>query len=550
MTDLLATATREHVCGVLTRHALPRQSDTVIPISRAGHAPRPSWHAVALVTVVAWLASIWGIANQFVQDDAVLIRDNLRVHSLGQLGTILSSPYWLPPYPPDLYRPLLTTLHAVLYAVGDGSPLPFRLFSYGLYATSGWMLFRLASRLLPAPWPLIAAVVFAAHPVHVEAVALAVGHGELVVGIAAMAMSRSYLLARRRAGALRHRDVVFLTGAFVLAAGFKEHGLVVPALLLAAEGLLVSAPSLGARYRATRVLWVSLSVAAGALLLVRLHVLAGDPVRTFTAEVLTGLGVGGRALTMLAVVPEWFRLFTWPAHLRADYSPADFTPSSAFHVEEALGLGVILGATFMAWTARRRAPLVTFGLLWSGIMLLPVSNIVVPTGILLAERTLFVPSIGVVLAAAGAARWAAAGARASRLRAPAAALISCLVVAGVARSAERHGVWRQEQYFWYRAARDSPRSWRAQYAYGEVLFGLGLRAEAEAAFATAMAAAPEPWRLRTVLARWLRDLGDDAAAVRELRVSLAMRPTQPQARAELVAALIALGRYQEAAREA
>jgi tetratricopeptide (TPR) repeat protein len=88
--------------------------------------------------------------------------------------------------------------------------------------------------------------------------------------------------------------------------------------------------------------------------------------------------------------------------------------------------------------------------------------------------------------------------------------------------------------------------------YGQLLFRVGLRDEAEAAFAKAIGASPEPWRLRHRLAKHLRDAGDDSAAVGHLELSLRERREDP-AVAEMVAALIAIGRYDEAiilAREA
>ena len=66
-------------------------------------------------------------------------------------------------------------------------------------------------------------------------------------------------------------------------------------------------------------------------------VLGGDTKGSFTAEALGGLGVGGRALTMLTVVPEWFRLFLWPAHLRADYSPQEIVAATQWGMDQTFG---------------------------------------------------------------------------------------------------------------------------------------------------------------------------------------------------------------------
>jgi hypothetical protein len=131
---------------------------------------------------------------------------------------------------------------------------------------------------------------------------------------------------------------------------------------------------------------------------VRTRVLGGNLAGTFVAEHLVGLSMGERAIAMLAVVPQWFRLLFWPAHLRADYGPAEFVAQTAWSWDHTLGLMLLTGSLVLAIASWRRAPLATFGICWSTIALFPVSNVLMPTGILLAERTLFLPSVGAMLA--------------------------------------------------------------------------------------------------------------------------------------------------------
>src|SRR5262249_58222502 len=100
-----------------------------------------------------------------------------------------------------------------------------------------------------------------------------------------------------------------------------ENGFVLPGLLLAAELVLVDDAPLSER---ARVLWrgyAALGAVAVTLAAIRSLVLAGRVFGAFPAEALVGAGLGGRMLTMLQVVPKWFRLLLWPAHLQIDYSP-------------------------------------------------------------------------------------------------------------------------------------------------------------------------------------------------------------------------------------
>jgi hypothetical protein len=526
-----------------SKNAAARIKSARIDSTRAAWSRRG---ADLIVCAVALAASGVTLLNGFAQDDVLLIKDNSWLHGLGHWRNILSSPYWPPPFPPDLFRPVASLLLALQYALGNGAPIVFHIVSCALYLATGVAVLRLAAQLLPSRAALATALVFAAHPVHVEAIAAAVNQGELIVALLGTIMF-SYYLDRRRAGLPSAGDWSLLAALYALAGLTKEHGLVIPCLFVASELLLLSDGSLLQRARR---LWPGylLLLLVGLLLLVaRLSVL-GSLTGSFTAEALAGSNVIGRALTMLQVVPQWFRLLSWPAHLRADYSPGEFTAATGFGYAQLFGVVLLVEAGVIAWAARRAAPVVSFGLAWCAIALFPVSNVFVPTGILMAERTLFLPSIGFVLAFGGGMDWMlrrAPGIAATHRRLLTRACASVLLL-GVARSATRETVWRNDAQLWYATVHDAPKSWRAQHAYGDMLYRLGFPSEGRAAYERAIQWTPEPWRLRTDLARHLRELGHDSAAVIELRRSLALRANQDEAPIELVAALIGAGMYGDA----
>ena len=510
---------------------------------------RPSSLIAALAVVaVAVAASVLCLANQFTLDDAGLILGTERLHGLARWKEILTSPYWPPPYAQDLYRPLTSLSLALQYQLGGGDPVLFRVVSVLLYAGASLAVLQLAWRLLPPAVALGTALLFAAHPVHVETTVLAVAQGELVNALLGAVMVARYLDRRRSAaGTLSPGDWLLLGGLYLIACLTKEQGLLLPALLLAAELCLVAAPSWSARIRRTWPGYAGFAVLGGIVLFIRGRVLSGKPFLAAPAEALVGVPIEGRALTMLQVLPEWFRLLVWPAHLRSDYSPAEFVASSGWGPSEIAGLLLLLGAIAIGWLARRRAPVVSFGLAWCAITLFPVSNLIVPTGILLAERTLFSPSIGFLLAAGGGIHWLLELPRPQpRLLRPALLVAGLLLVTlGTVRSASRQKVFRNQATLNVASARDAPKSARVQQALGETLFDQGNRAEAVAAYRRAIAYGREPWALRIALARRYRMVGDEEAAMEELRQSLAERPTR-DALAELAAAFLAVGMYREA----
>lgn len=509
------------------------------------------WPAALAISGAAVAGCLTGIANNYAQDDLRLILTNTRVHGLGQWDTLLTSPFWPPPFSQDLYRPLTSLLLAVEYAMGDGAPFVYRAVSYLLLAAVALAFFAFARRLVPRNVALGASLLFAAHPVHVEATALAVGQSELLVGLIALVMATRYLDGRR-AGALSRR-AWFLQGAlFAAACLVKEQGYVLPALMLSIELVLVR----GSLRDRVRTLWRGYAAFAAILVLAlwaRRTVLGGDVAGTFTAEALAGLGVGGRALTMLRVVPEWLRLLVWPAHLQGDYSPQEIVASTHFGALEAAGAAILVVAVAVTIVSWRRAPVVAIGLAWCAVTLSPVSNVLVPTGIVLAERTLFLPSAGAVIAVAGAAlvAWPRADALSRHYGRTLAVLCGALVGLGVLRSARRQFDWADEPTYAIKSLRDAPKSFRVHRAFGDLLFAFDRPGEALAAYEQAIALSPPAlaWRVRNDLATQLRSTGDRAREVDELRKSLASEPTQRDTRGYLVSALLATGQYADAARE-
>jgi protein O-mannosyl-transferase len=520
------------------------------------------WVWPLVVAGVALAASLVGIRNQFVQDDVILIAQNVRIHELANWREILTSPFWPPPYSEDLYRPLAAVLLALEWALGRGGPLLFRVVSALLYAGASVGVLGLGRRLLPVPLAVGVALLFAAHPVHVEAVALGVGQNELLVGLLATLAVGRYLARRHKGiGGLEAHDWLLLGALYLAASLLKEAGLVLPGLLLAAELTLLQGDP---RERVRRLApGYGLLAAVGSLvLLARAAVFPGHLSGTFTADALTGLSLLDRALTMLRVVPEWARLLLWPAHLQADYSPQELVASSGFGPVEAVGLLLAIGVIVAIWVTRSRAPVCSFGLAWVAVALLPVSNVLIPTGILLAERTLFLPSIGFLLglgglvAAAARTRLETTGAAERTGRGPLLAgywsLVGLLTLAGVLRSAARLGVWRDETTLRIRSVADAPRSWRTQLSYGTALLELGQRVPGLEAYRRALTLAPArlAWRVRNDLAQRYFATEENQRAVEELRASLELAPDIEETRHYLVLGYLTLGEYGRARAEA
>lgn len=436
--------------------------------------------------VLAAIASAPSLTNGFTYDDLPIIRDNPRVHEIAAPWTYAVQSYWPPAHGGFLYRPLTVWLFAAEWAIGGGSPLPFHVANVALNIATVLAVYLLARRILSPGWACVCGAIFAVHPVHVEAVGNVVGQAELVMGLAATLSVALYVRARQT-GALGSGTRLVITLLAVVAALAKEQGFVVPALLGLAE--LTIAGRQRRDWRELAALSALLAAGLSLLLAARtvvLHGLGGGA----PAAAIRGLDAGDRALTMLAMVPSLFRLMVWPARLRADYSPPEFAATAQLGQAHLVGL-VLLATTavgaWLIWRAGERGAV--FGLGWSALALLPVSNLLFPTGVVIAERTLYLPSVGVAIALASGARLLAHRlAPHPRFQVGLAALGALLLLAGAVHSAARQRTWRDGSTLFPQMIRDSPRGYRAHLAYARFLTEQGnpAGAETELRIATAL----------------------------------------------------------------
>lgn len=504
------------------------------------------WHARAVVIVLALLVVASGLGNGFAYDDVALVVDDPRLHALGTLPDRLTDTWW----PTGLFRPVSLAVLGIQWIVGDGAPLVFRIASMALYAVITVLVLRLSRVSGAAPFPaLAAAALFAVHPVHSEVTANIVGQAELLSALFAILAVIWYVRARH-SPRFRRRDLLAVVGLFLLSTHAKEGGYVVPGLLVAAEVLLVRDPRpFRDRWGALRKPFLLLSAAFLTALWLRQSVLGGLGGET-PHTALRDLSIWERGVAMLAVVPEWARLLFWPARLQAEYGPPGLDAVPAIGLAHLVGLVVVAGVALAIMGTWRRQPLIAFGLLWSVIALAPVANVVFPTGILLAERTLFLPSVGVVVALAGALMAAAPVLeRRPALRVVGLGVLGVLILAGGVHSARRQPLWRDTLTILERTALDATQSYRAHSAYGRELYNVGRLAEAEVAYRSAIALWDRDPRPFEELGQLLRAQGECVAAIPVLKRGVLADSTSDTARSRLVECLIVEERWDEAERE-
>jgi hypothetical protein len=509
---------------------------------------RRRWLFGLLVALVALGSSANTIVNRFTQDDVPLLEEDPRPKNPALWDQYLNEAYWPEPLQRDLYRPLTSLLIGVEWQMASGATFPFRTMQLTFYLASCIAFFALALRLL-VPWAaLAAALLFAVHPVHVEAVAVAVNQAEVIIGLVA-AMAVAWYMGRRRSGPLTVREQAGLAAVTVILAHVKESGVMLPVLLFAGLVILDRRPWRAWKDEAVSlIVWQTLAVVL--VLANRSRIYFDTATGSFIAEAFEYQPLSGRVMTMLRIVPEWLRLLLWPATLSADYSPTLIVPAEQWGAEQTLGLAILILLAVLAWRLRKTTPVATFGIAWCAIGLFPVSNALLPTGIPLAERTLFLPSVGIMLTVG--AVLAVLGPRLARRRAYAwatGAVVGLIVVLGASRSHSRHKVWRNNNIMWAQTVIDNPSGYRPRLALGSILNLMGRRDRAIALYQQSLELWDKTWGANFWLGTWFRTGGNCPAAVPHYRRVLAIKEVEA-ARTSLVACLAWMGEYTEAKREA
>ncbi len=468
-----------------------------------------------LVAVAATFAN--GVGNEFVYDDQLVIVDDPAVRmplSAGFAGLH--------------YRPLRTLSYRLDYALGGMDPRVFHLSNLAYHATTVLLVWMLLGALQASPGAALAgALVFAVHPVQVDAVTYAAGRRDVLCGLFYALGVLAYVRWRRGAGA----GALVLAGvASVLAILAKEMAVTLPLVCLLIDRFAArrgeGVPTRRSVARGSSRLWVV--VALGVVGALALALTYGGHVMHIASK---RPWHGGSALANFATVARvwvtYLQLVLWPGTLSADYSFDAFPVSTTPLDPRAIGSAMVLAAlAAVGWRCWRHGNRVGLGLAWAAAALLPVSH-VVPFRELLAEHYLYVPMMGGAIVVTGLVDGA-------KIRWPArrrllAATIVVVVCALAGRTVVRNRDWRDRITLWTATVTVFPRCARAQYNLGQALFEKSRLADAERAWLAAAALEPEDRATMRGLAMLDYRLGRHELALAKIDRVIAANPADGEA---------------------
>ncbi len=404
------------------------------------------------------------LANGFAYDDTPIIVHNPAIRSLADLPRLWLSGYWDHRQAGlSNYRPLFALTLAADYALWGLRPAGYHLTNLILHACNvGWLFYLLrAYRVAPATSAL-AALIFAVHPVHAEAVANIVGRAELLGMFFGALMWRSWIQARRSPGAGGGWRAL-AAGAYLAAILSKENMVALPAGLWLAE-------TLRARRRIGRDGWLAwrrvtqpcLWLLLPLPLYAWLRAASGQgfrPAGALSGNPLYDQTLWERAVAMSGVSLEWYRLVFLGFPLKPWYDARNLVLTPTWGWRNLAGALLMIGLLAGAAAAARRRPLLTFAVGFWLISLALVSNVAVPLWTPIGERWLYVPSVSYAIALGWALVKLGAAPRSSaaRWRPAASVALGVALLASYAYGAARRNLdWRNDRALFSRFMETDP----------------------------------------------------------------------------------------------
>ncbi len=372
--------------------------------------PCSFWRDRALIclAVVLSYASVW--PNKFLFDDIVLIKENSFLKTSRGLVQIFTHRIGAGAGLPILfYRPVPMAVHWCIYHLSTilhiQMTVGFHALNIALQALNGCLLLAFGLRAgFNRYAALAAALLWAVHPLHTEAVAYMAATPELLWSTFCL-LGLITLLPKKPPvdgivdpkEAFTPRRITLSLVLFTLALLSKESAIVFPALAAATLFFISNERARLPTYFKTWPLWY-LSFAYTMFIL---FIILGNittttgPLNPAYAHIYKS-SIAVRIWTALATLPTYAHLIVWPEELYFRREAPVFT--TLWHWQPLLGLAMVLAAAAqILWGRGKRGLALTFGLLWFAAAQSPNTGIVAPIDALISEHWMYLPTMGLFL---------------------------------------------------------------------------------------------------------------------------------------------------------
>jgi protein O-mannosyl-transferase len=495
------------------------------------------WRPHGRYLLVLWAFVLLAYSNSFhaaLQFDNVpiLLQDpRIRDASAQNINSILTRGYWYNNPDSGLYRPLVTLSYLMNYAVLDDGPNPvgYHIINLVLHGVNVTLVYGLGLLIFSEPsLGLALGAIWGLHPLLTESVTNIVGRADELAAFGVLAGLLCYTRWTQANGRRKLWWLAAMVAVQAIGLFSKENAAVLPGILLLYD-LIFS----------DRVTWRARVPAYAALVLPFLLFLVfrsqvhSHMVVPWSENPMVNSDFWTARFTAIKVIGKYLWLFIWPARLSADYSYNAF-PLFGWKLlsweddKTLIALAVALGAITAAVVFRRSWKAMSFFIAFFFLTLLPAANLIIIAASIMAERFLYLPSVG--LAGCLVAAIYALGRRMSSSWqvSPKAAWITMALasLAFAARTYARNIDWHDELSLWSSTVEVCPGVARAHMNLGDALAKIpGHQAEAIAEYRTALRIRPDYSEVHYDLGTVFEDMpGRLPDAITEFQAAIKLQP--------------------------
>ena len=518
----------------------------VAPSSPRSAQPRLKAIYFFILAALAMVPYLNSLQNGFVYDDFDQVLNNPYIRDFHHLREIFNSSVWS--FMGDFrgstnyYRPVMSLGYLACYQLFGPRAWGFHLANLLANVGVALLVFLVTVKMFrSAAVALVAACVFALHPIHSEAVDWIAAVTELELAFFYLLAFWFFLGSARPEGKSSLPFQIAMGASFALALLSKEQALTLPLLAAVYEHFFRDdrvETSFGQKLRRYGILWVLPVI----YVVLRIHYLHGFAPSLERPE----FGKFALTISAFALMGQYCWKLLWPVKLCAYYLfPADVTTLYPQAMWGAAALAICATVFAILWKFNRQA---AFGVVWFLAMLTPVLNVRIMTSNAFAERYLYLASVGCCWIAgwAGVQAWSFLSARRSPWRFALPAAAGLLATLGVLLIVARNRDWRDNLRFYTATLKVSPEAYYMHNNLGTVYWQMGDIAAAKKEWTTALKLAPGSEYVLHNLGLVAHAEKDYPRARAFFRAALIMQPNYSDAHLDLGVTYQAMGMPEKA----
>ncbi len=500
---------------------------------------------IIILLFVSFSVYFNALSGGFVYDDQGQVVENPWIRDIGNISKIFSGNVWgFEVIRSNYYRPLMNIIYLVNYHLFGLKPWGFHLVNIIFHSGVSVLLFLVTGRLLadsivPTRPPyfspaFIAAMLFAADPIHTEAVTWISGLPDVSFAFFYLLSFYLYVKSEGRFSG----NYLFSIISFALAALAKEPALTLPIILLGYDYVFREERRTFLNYAKK---YIPYLVVGGIYLALRIHALGA-----FAPQKRLSLNLYESVINAFPFFIRYLQKLIFPLNLTAVYV---FRPVGSI-IDLRVLLSIIGAVVFVAiaYMALKKNKAAFLGVLLIVVPLMPVLYIpVIGAEYAFAERYLYLPSAGYAILLA--LFFLFAREKLPRANALITGVFITIAVLYAVGTVNRNRTWKNDFTLWSDTVRKSPDSATAHNNLGAAYASEGMSDMAAAEYQAALRLDPNYAKAHFNLGAVYAFEGMPDMAIAEYEAAVRLKPDYAKAHFYLGSAYASQGQWDRAIAE-